>query len=65
MICEKSSCKRKIKMVDTIRYKCKCKRTFCRKHYLKHNCNYDYHQQHVDDLERQLQKAVPAKVSKI
>ena len=37
-------CNKKISIVDTVTFKCKCKNTYCEKHffYKNHNCNYDY-----------------------
>jgi recombinational DNA repair protein (RecF pathway) len=47
-------CKKKLGIIE---YKCKCEKLFCIKHlhYEEHNCKYNYKQEKLDLLKKQLE----------
>jgi uncharacterized Fe-S cluster-containing radical SAM superfamily protein len=56
-------CQHKINIVDTIICKCRCGYTYCKKHRLDHNCNFDYHSDYIS--HNKLEKLQEKKLDKI
>lgn len=63
--CFQLKCKRKVSMVDRHRYRCKCNRIFCRKHFLSHDCTYDYKGDNQTNLMRTMSVLCATKIKKI
>ena len=59
-----SICKKRIKSILPI--SCKCKKFFCNLHkYPNHDCNFDYVEQHQNNLKKYVIKVVPEKYDTI
>lgn len=64
--CSFENCKRKLTLVEQD-IKCKCGNVFCAKHRYTndHNCTFDYKKDYKGKLEKQMDKVISEKISKI
>ena len=64
MKCQKDNCNKKVlsKLI-----KCKCDKTFCKKHryYDEHDCTYNFKDEYKEKLISENNKCVPKKVEEI
>ena len=62
--CQHDACKKKILLSD---FACKCSNYYCssHRHAESHSCSFDFKQRGHDILEKQLVKAVSAKIDHI
>lgn len=60
-------CNKKIKLTELSISTCKCKKLFCNLHKTPevHNCTYDYRLNKSNDIEKNNQKIISAKVQQI
>lgn len=62
MKCAFKNCKKKL---GHISFECKCGKTFCSKHRISHNCDYDYQKQNKEKLIKENPLIECKKIDKI
>ena len=59
------TCKRKLKLVETIHGLCRCKQLFCSHHLLNHNCEFDYKTMEQERIMKDNPQLTSKKLTKI
>ena len=65
--CAFNSCNKKIKIIDTLVFTCKCKQIFCSNHRLpeSHDCSYNYKNEINENAFIENNKCIPIKFNKL
>ena len=59
------TCKRKLKLVETVYGLCRCKQVFCPQHLINHICNFDYKTSEQERIAKNNPQMISKKITKI
>lgn len=58
-------CKKKLKLIFTIKGKCRCNNTFCPEHLITHSCSFDYKSLQRQKINQENPQIICDKLNKI